>query len=266
MVLQNRGKYFLNPIKKISQRKIIITNTINKNFSPELIYKAKIIDYGHYSKSILVEVVKDYKNLSNPKTDYRFIIDKHKVRADFSKNCKNEAENLKKSTDFNDFAGRNDFRKLQTITIDPDSAKDFDDALSLEISGRDKYTVYIHIADVSHFVKPGSYIDNEAKLRGTSIYLADRNIPMLPEILTSDLCSLLPNKNRYTLTAIINLDNNFKVKSLSITKGVINSNVRLTYKDAQSILDSGVGEYYDLLSSLNKIANKIRLKRLKKIV
>ena len=87
---------------------------------------------------------------------------------------------------------------------------------------------------------------------------------MLPEILTSDLCSLLPNKNRYTLTAIINLDNNFKVKSLSITKGVINSNVRLTYKDAQSILDNGKGEYYDLLSSLNKIANKYKIKTFKK--
>ena len=120
-----------------------------------------------------------------------------------------KCEGIKKS----DYEGRRDFRKTLTFTIDPEDAKDFDDAISFKEVSNDEYEIGIHIADVSHYVRLGSALDIEARERGTSVYLVDRTIPMLPEILSNDLCSLIPHKDRLTMSAVFIINKNTKIKS-----------------------------------------------------
>jgi len=161
-----------------------------------------------------------------------------------------------------DYAGRRDFRKILTFTIDPADAKDFDDALSIREIGGD-YEIGVHIADVSHYVKRGSALDEEARERGTSVYLVDRTIPMLPEILSNDLCSLLPNKDRLTMSAVFVMDKNAEVKSEWFGKTVIHSKKRFTYEEAEeSIKKSGTPFHKDLVI-LNSIAKKLTKERFK---
>lgn len=137
-----------------------------------------------------------------------------------------------------DFKDRRDFRSVTTFTIDPADAKDFDDALSFRPLPNGNYEVGVHIADVSHFVRPGSAIDHEAYLRGTSIYLVDRTIPMLPERLCNDLCSLRPHEDRLSFSVLFELDANANVKKQWFGKSVINSDDRFAYEQAQDIIDS----------------------------
>ena len=135
-----------------------------------------------------------------------------------------------------DYVGRRDFRKILTFTIDPSDAKDFDDAISFQELNKDEYEIGVHIADVSHYVKIGSALDEEARERGTSVYLVDRTIPMLPEILSNDLCSLVPNKDRLTMSAVFIIDKNARVKSEWYGRTVIYSKKRFTYEEAEKSL------------------------------
>ena len=260
-VFFRRGRHYLETHKFISPRPIVVNMPHGKKFSPDTIIEAEIIDRGRPSHPVFSKFVKDIGSLSNPNTDYSHIVDKFSLRDEFPAQCLLEAEELEKNTDFNNFENRKDFTKLDTVTIDPDSARDYDDALSLKNNKDGSITVFVHIADVSHFVKVNSAIDKEAKLRGTSVYFVDQNIPMIPPTLTSNLCSLLPEKNRFTLTAIIDLDQNLNVTHLDVKKGVINSNIRLTYTDAQAILDNGEGENFTLLNDLRIISAKLRKNR-----
>ena len=128
-----------------------------------------------------------------------------------------------------------DFRKTTTFTIDPDDAKDFDDAISVKKLQNNLWEIGVHIADVSHYVKEGDQIDKEAFNRATSVYLVDRVIPMLPEVLSNDLCSLKPRVDRLCFSVIFELDAMANINSYSINKTIINSNKRFTYKEAQKI-------------------------------
>lgn len=156
---------------------------------------------------------------------------------------------------------RRDMRGTTTFTIDPFDAKDFDDALSFKDLGQNIYEVGIHIADVSHYVRPDTALDDEARRRGTSVYLVDRTIPMLPEELSNDLCSLKPNVDRLTFSAIFNIDKNGIIQKQWFGRTIIHSNKRFTYEDAQSVLDKKNGEYYKELNILNQIAKKLLKKR-----
>lgn len=160
-----------------------------------------------------------------------------------------------------DYAGRRDFRKTLTFTIDPSDAKDFDDALSFKEINKDEYEIGIHIADVSHYVKIGSGLDTEAKERGTSVYLVDRTIPMLPEILSNDLCSLVPNKDRLTMSAVFIIDKNAKVKSEWFGKTVIHSQKRFTYEEAEESIKKSSAPLHKELSILNSLAKKLTKER-----
>ncbi len=156
---------------------------------------------------------------------------------------------------------RRDFRDITTFTIDPFDAKDFDDALSVRILKDGMTEVGIHIADVSFFVIPGTEIDTEARERSTSVYLVDRTIPMLPEILSNDLCSLRQNEDRLTVSAVFTLDSDGNIHKRWFGKTIIRSNKRFTYKEAQKSLDSGAGIFAKELNSLRTIAKAIRTKR-----
>ncbi|HQU07553.1 MAG: ribonuclease R [Parcubacteria group bacterium 21-54-25] len=157
---------------------------------------------------------------------------------------------------------RRDFRDVTTFTIDPIDAKDFDDALSVRDLGDGKTEVGIHIADVSFFVTPGTPIDREARDRATSVYLVDRTIPMLPEVLSNDLCSLRPNENRLAVSAVLTLDANATIIDRWFGETVIHSDKRFTYEAAQEVLDNSTGEFHAELLTLRTLAQKIRARRI----
>lgn len=160
-----------------------------------------------------------------------------------------------------DLSGRRDMRTVTTMTIDPEDAKDFDDALSYQKLPNGHYEIGIHIADVSYYVRPGTALDTEARRRGTSVYLVDRTIPMLPEELSNGLCSLNPNVDRLTFSSIFEIDKEGKVYSEWFGRTVIHSDKRFTYENAQKILDEGTGTFFDELSILNAIGKKLLKKR-----
>jgi len=158
---------------------------------------------------------------------------------------------------------RRDFRAVPTFTIDPADAKDFDDALSVREVEEGLIEVGIHIADVSFFVTSGTAIDREARERATSIYLVDRTIPMLPEVLSNDLCSLRPHEDRLAVSAVLTLDKDGRIVHQWFGETVIYSDRRFTYEDAQKVLDTGEGDYFSELSLLRSLAQKIRSQRTK---
>ena len=158
---------------------------------------------------------------------------------------------------------REDFRSITTFTIDPRDAKDFDDALSIRKLENGNWEIGVHIADVSHFVRPGDIIDKEAYNRATSIYLVDRTIPMLPEYLSNGLCSLRPNEDKYSYSCIFEMSDDAKVQASRIVRTVICSDRRFTYEEAQEIIERGEGDYVEEILTLNRLAQQIREERFK---
>ena len=184
----------------------------------------------------------------------------------FPPKVEKEAEVLGKASKpipHKDIAGRRDFRNITTFTIDPADAKDFDDAISFEMVADDLFEIGVHIADVSHYVKPGGRLDEEARHRGVSIYLVDRTIPMLPEVLSNDICSLNPREDKLTFAAVLTMSADGHIQKVWLGRTVINSNRRFAYEEAQKVLDEKKGEYYDELHRLNVLAKLIREKRMK---
>lgn len=160
-----------------------------------------------------------------------------------------------------EIARREDFRDVLTFTIDPEDAKDFDDALSLRPISEGLWEVGVHIADVSHYVTEGSIIDKEAFKRATSIYLVDRTVPMLPERLCNFLCSLRPDEEKLTYSVIFTINDKAEVKKSRIVRSIIRSKRRFSYEEVQEILTSGKGEYIEALTVLNRLAQTMREKR-----
>jgi len=156
---------------------------------------------------------------------------------------------------------RKDVRGVMTMTIDPADAKDFDDALSVQTLPTGNIEVGIHIADVSHYVTDGSVLDEEARERGTSVYLVDRVIPMLPEVLSNDLCSLRPNEDRLAFSAIFELSPQAKIVAQWFGQTVINSDRRFSYEEAQEVLDKGIGDYHAELTILMTLGRTLRKAR-----
>lgn len=163
-----------------------------------------------------------------------------------------------------DLKGREDYRKILTFTIDPDTAKDFDDAISYQHLPNGNFEVGVHIADVSHYVKPGSVLDNEAYKRATSVYLVDRVVPMLPFKLSDVVCSLVPHQDRLTCAVIFEISSDFKIVNKRFIKSVIHSDKRFSYEEAQEILNEGKGVFHDELKHLNTFAKYLSAKRFEK--
>jgi ribonuclease R len=162
-----------------------------------------------------------------------------------------------------DYEERRDFRKIPTFTIDPADAKDFDDALSLRIIDDKTIEVGVHIADVTHYVQPGSPIDNEAIERATSVYLVDRCVPMLPERLSNFICSLRPDEEKLCFSAVFEMDMDGNVLKQWFGRTVILSQQRFAYEDAQVVIETGKGKMAKEILTLHDIAQKLRQKRLK---
>lgn len=179
----------------------------------------------------------------------------------FSDDAMEEAARLSDAITAEELRKRKDCRKLLTFTIDPHDAKDFDDAISIQFLKNNQIEIGVHIADVSHFVTPNTALDAEAYERSTSVYLPDRVNPMLPEEISNVLCSLRPNEDKYTFSAIFTMNAHAEIMNTWIGKTVTHSDHRFTYEDVQEIIETEKGEYADEILLLNNLAQTLRSKR-----
>ena len=182
----------------------------------------------------------------------------------FSDEVIEESERIPDKLSQKEIVTRRDIRDVFTITIDPHDARDFDDAISLEKLDNGNYEIGVHIADVSYYIEEGSALDSEAYERATSVYLPDRVLPMLPERISNELCSLRPHEDKLTFSAIFNMTPKGDVKSFWLGRTVMHSNHRFTYEEVQEIIETGDGLYKEEILLLNKIAQRFRKQRFKK--
>ena len=211
------------------------------------------------------KVVKRLGKPGDNNVEMQSILAEYDFPLEFPKEAEDEAKKIRKPTK-KEIASRKDFRDVLTFTIDPADAKDFDDALSYRQLENGRVEVGVHIADVSYYVKPGSAIDREAYERGTSVYLVDRTIPMLPEKLCNDVCSLRQDEEKLCFSVVMEMDNKGKVHKTWMGKTVIRSNRRMAYEEAQAVIDSGVSDGSDVadaILALHRIATVLRAARYK---
>ncbi len=179
----------------------------------------------------------------------------------YPENVEKAAEKISEGITPEEVSRREDFRGVTTFTIDPRDAKDFDDALSIRQLANGNWEVGVHIADVTHYVTPGSIIDKEGQQRATSVYLVDRTIPMLPERLSNGICSLRPDEEKLTFSAIFELDSKANVVNHRIGRTVIRSDRRFTYEEAQQIIETGEGDFVKEVQTLDALAKELRRRR-----
>ena len=202
-------------------------------------------------------------------TEMHAILAEYALPYRFESAVANAADQISEEITAQDLAGRRDFRNVLTFTIDPADAKDFDDALSFRCLENGNYEIGVHIADVTHYVRPGSLVDKEAEERGTSVYLVDRTVPMLPEKLCNKLCSLRPNEEKLTFSAVFEMTPLGRIVSQWFGKTVIYSDFRFAYEEAQAIIEAGPKAVHegvpesvkDAVLVLNGLASKLRKKR-----
>ena len=197
------------------------------------------------------------------KTEMNAIMAEYGLPEHFPENVEIEAKKISNKISQDEISKRRDFRNITTFTIDPADAKDFDDALSLKKLDNGNWEIGIHIADVTHYLKTKTILDKEAVQRATSVYLVDRCIPMLPEVLSNFLCSLRPNEEKLCFSAVFELDHESQIQNQWFGKTSINSNRRFTYEEVQTIIETENGEYKDEILVLDKLAKKLRLERQK---
>jgi len=224
---------------------------------------AQMTDWPTHAKNPFGKVVSVLGNPGENEVEISSIITNNDIPVDFPEKVISEVNNLPDHLSSDDIKDREDLRNILTFTIDPADAKDYDDALSFKKLSEDLYEIGVHIADVSHYVGENTETEKEAYKRATSVYLVDRVIPMLPERLSNDLCSLKPNTDRLTFSVIFNINSTGRVTKKRFVKSIIHSNKRFAYNDVQQSLDEQKGEFLEELNILNTIAKNLRNKRIK---
>ncbi|UZR92480.1 ribonuclease R [Chondrinema litorale] len=194
-------------------------------------------------------------------TEIHAIMFEYGLPFEFPEKVEAEANSISDKITSKEISKRRDFRDTLTFTIDPEDAKDFDDALSIKKLENGFWEVGVHIADVTHYVQPGSEIEKEGYKRATSVYLVDRTIPMLPERLSNGLCSLRPQEEKLTFSAVFTLDNEANIKDEWFGRTAIYSDHRFSYEDAQQTLETGEGKFAEEVGLLNNLAKKLKEKR-----
>ena len=228
-----------------------------------LLVVCKIIDWGNKKTKPSGKIERVLGKAGSNSAVIESILVDYNIDNTFENNVEQAAQQIDSRISETEISNRKDFRKINTFTIDPFDAKDFDDALSVQFLENGNTQVGIHIADVTHYIKKDDIIDKEAQQRATSIYLVDRVIPMLPEVLSNQLCSLRPNEDKLTFSAIFELDNEAKIMNQWFGKTIIHSNHRFTYETAQTIIEQNDGPFYKELITLNQLAKILREKRKK---
>ncbi|MBV2246597.1 MAG: ribonuclease R [Lentimicrobium sp.] len=219
---------------------------------------ARITEWPEKSKNPFGEIVTVLGKPGDNNVEMQSILASFEFPLEFKPSTRKDAERIPIEITTAEINSRRDFRNIWTCTIDPADAKDFDDALSLRKLENGQWEVGVHIADVSHYVKTGSALNEQAYERGTSVYLVDRTIPMLPEILSNNVCSLRPNEDKLCFSAVFEMNDEGKISSEWFGKTIINSDRRYNYEEVQAILEGGEGDYSTELLQLHKMATALR--------
>lgn len=224
----------------------------------------EFLEWPEHARNPFGKIVQVLGNPGEHKVEIESIVFDYNFESEFPAEVEAEAAKIKNEVDPNEIKKRRDLRDTFTITIDPYDAKDFDDAISLKNLENGLYEVGVHIADVSHFVRPGSSIEAEAYKRATSIYLVDRVIPMLPEKLSNNVCSLRPHEEKLAFSVLFKMDENGQIKEEWFGRTVIKSDHRYTYEEAQEIIEGGEGPFKEEILKFNELATQLRNERFKK--
>jgi ribonuclease R len=225
---------------------------------------ARIVEWTAKTKNPVGEVVSVLTDESVNEIAMQGILVENGFPLHFPDDVMEDAARYPEGVASSELKYRKDMRDTLTITIDPVDARDFDDAISFKHVKGDIYEIGVHIADVSHYIEPGSALDKEAYNRATSVYLPDRVLPMLPERLSNELCSLRPNEEKYTFSAIFQINKQGKIKDYWLGKTVIRSQRRFTYEEVQLIIEGAEGDHREEILILNEMAQNLRKARFKK--
>lgn len=221
----------------------------------------KMTEWPQRAKNPIAHVISVLGRPGEMETEMHSILAEFDFPLSFPRNVERVAEDIDEEIPKEEIAKRRDFRRITTFTIDPDDAKDFDDALSIQKLKNGNWEIGVHIADVSHYVRPDTALDDEAIKRATSVYLVDRVIPMLPEKLSNKVCSLRPNEEKLVFSAVFEMDQKANVLNEWFGRCVINSDQRFTYDDAQKIIEGGGGPLKDEVLTMHGLATQLRARR-----
>lgn len=262
-ISKSRNFAFFIPTAKVGFDLFIPNDKLNgANDGQKVI--AKITEWPARAKNPFGEVVEVLGNVGDNNAEMHAILAEYDLPLRFPENVLKAAEKIPDEISEEEILRRRDMRGVTTFTIDPKDAKDFDDALSIRKLENGFWEVGVHIADVSHYVIPGTILDDEAYERATSVYLVDRVVPMLPEKLSNGVCSLRPNEDKLCFSAIFQLDDEANIHKQWFGRTVIHSDKRFAYEDAQAIIETGEGELKEEMLILNSLARKLRAARFKR--
>ena len=222
---------------------------------------AKVTDWNQGSKNPVAEIINVLGDPGLHDTEMHAILAEFELPDRFTEEVEADAERIPAEIRAEEIKLRRDFRGVPTFTIDPSDARDFDDAISLRKLDNGNWEAGVHIADVTHYVKPGSILEEEAKQRATSVYLVDRVVPMLPERLSNHICSLNPGEDKLTYAAVFEMNDKAEVLNEWFGRTIINSDRRFSYSEAQQVIDTGEGDMKEEILLLHGLAQKLRAKR-----
>lgn len=252
---------FLVTDSKIMHKDIFIPLDKTKGAKNGQKVVAKITEWPEKAKNPVGEVVDILGEAGENDAEMHAILAEFNLPYFYPPEVDAAAEHIPETFSAEEMARRKDFRDVTTFTIDPVDAKDFDDALSIRKLDDGLWEIGVHIADVTHYVEPGSIIDKEGYQRATSVYLVDRVVPMLPERLSNFLCSLRPNEEKLCFSAVFEMTEDATIKNQWIGRTIIKSDRRFTYEEAQEVLETGEGDYAEELKIMDNLAKKMRDKR-----
>jgi ribonuclease R len=246
--------FFVSPLSAKASFDFYISSKFIKDAKQDDYVEIEFIEWNAKEKNPRGKVLEVLKDFNPNELEMRSILLEREFHQEFSDEVNAELEPIQAKLTEKDLANRLDLRDTLTITIDPKSARDFDDALSVKKIDNDTYQIGVHIADVSHYVKANTELDKEAYRRATSVYLPDRVAPMLPEKLSNDLCSLNPKVDRLAFSMIYTITTDGKITDEFLAKTIIHSDRRFSYEEAQVVIETGKGDHSDEIKILFDIA------------
>ncbi|RMG80983.1 MAG: RNB domain-containing ribonuclease, partial [Bacteroidetes bacterium] len=260
---KNKNFYFVVPDKTDVHVDFYVPDNKAKNAKSGEKVIVRLVDWPEDAKNPIGEIIEVLGTPGNNEVEAASILIDNGFTPVYPKEVIKEAEKIPLTIPEKEIKKRRDFRQVTTFTIDPDDAKDFDDALSVQFLDNGNIEVGVHIADVTHYIPEGSALDKEALKRSTSVYLVDRVIPMLPEVLSNEVCSLKPHEDKLCFSAVFTLDKNAKIVKEWFGKTIIHSDRRFTYDEAQQVIETGQGDFAKELAELNRVAKILRENRKK---
>ena len=276
-VLERAKDTFVGVFQKIAEKDFGFVVFDKKTMNTDMFISKNHFNEAEDGDKVIVKMREWRPGSKNPEGEITQVLGKpgdheteiHAILADyglpnnFEPEVEHDADQIDRSIADEEVAKRWDMRDICTFTIDPKDAKDFDDALSIQKLENGLWQIGVHIADVSHYVKPGTILDDEAYKRATSVYLVDRVVPMLPEVLSNDVCSLRPNEDKFTFSAVFELDEDAKIHKQWFGRTVIHSDRRFSYEEAQERIETQEGDLTTEILQLDKLAKILRAERIR---